>query len=163
MNCSTDTCWLCWDFITMKTKNSQGFTLCKLAEYLFQLCLGVYVHITYFTVKCFVLKACVPFIHRSFAFYACPRKGFYGSTSIPSFQHSFVLSPWRHWKWETETTLAIWLHSLFYSLFKRKILWASAWCHVLSLEYASVCLYQSHTNVTVFHIWYLITILHICR
>lgn len=89
------TCADCWYFTTMKTKNKQRSSLYKLAEYLFQLCLRVYMHITYFTVKCFVLKACVSFIHRSFAFYACPGKGFYGSTSIPSFQHSFVLSPCR--------------------------------------------------------------------
>lgn len=120
-NCYIEMCSLCWYITTMKTENSPRFSLYKLAEYLFQLCLGVYMHITYFTVKCFVLKACVSFIHRSFAFYACPGKGFYGSTSIPSFQHSFVLSPWRQEKWETETTLVIGLHSLFYFLFKVKL------------------------------------------
>lgn len=55
------------------------------ANVLFKLCFGVDVHITDFTVKCFVLQACVSLIHRSFAFHTCPRKGFDSPASIPGF------------------------------------------------------------------------------
>lgn len=55
------------------------------AVYLFKLCFRVDVHITDFTVKRFVLQTCVSLINWSFAFHACPRKGFDSPASIPSF------------------------------------------------------------------------------
>lgn len=55
------------------------------SAYLFQLCLRVDVHVTDFTVKRFVLQACISLVRWAFAFHTCPGEGFDSPTSVPSF------------------------------------------------------------------------------